>query len=799
MLKRIIPTLLLLLAVIQPALAVNRTYYVSKLGSDSKDGRSWQNAWSTIDKVNSTITAGDTVRFGTGIWYNSQIRPPQGGDIYHQTVYACSTFSAASKHDPKIYGGEIVTGWAQYSGNIYGKQWTADGGYEYGCGTLVQDEVPMQMIDPGYTSLSAGRYYYSDGWIYVWCFNNANPNDHEMIASGKPPVYFAAYNPDIAYVKIWGLDLRYGQQATVYFNARTNHISIEHCNIGSAGHTAANAAGVFASADDNGKQMGNPNTFGHYNTVRACDIGNLRSLLTSWCTIGTGDGIILYSENYFTIDSCYFYAPIGTGINFKNQAGAASSTGRVAKFNTIIGTARQGIDIWKHPYKDSIYGNIIVNSNTHGIFIHTSNNPWDGDIVVFNNTVYNSGDRGIEIWDDGGIGHCGDGVEIRYNVFHTAFVGVAFSYWGSNTCQNACVIDDNMYYNISHGNQCSGGSSWSAWQGCGFDLGGSYGVNPGFDDIASGDFTRPGAVQEMSRGDYGDRYWTVWGAVQPVSDCSLPSTPALVSPSNGGTDVGWPVVFDWSDVPGNIRYQIQVDTDANFVGPVIDFQPSQSTYSTSGLYPETLHYWRVRVLNDCGWGSWTSARTFTTSGLIVDAEEDLAFATECEGDYHTSQPTLVVRNASLDEGNIYNFEVAMDSLFANIAAASSTVVQQPGKTTAWKVDKRLDAGTDYYWRASVNLDEYSDACKFRVNPMTHMYPDPFRLNDVQHVTFTEIPDGYALLVVTTTGERVRRWEHTDGGDIIWDGTNERGESVAPGVYLWYVEELDIRGKFTVIR
>ena len=799
MMKRIILTLLFLLAVAQPTLAVNRTYYVSKSGSDTRDGQSWQNAWSTIDKVNSAIVAGDTVRFGTGTWYNSQIRPPQGGDLYHQTVYACSTFDADSKLDPRIFGGEIVTGWTQYSGSIFRKQWTDDGGYEYGCGTLAQDEVPLQLIDPGYTSLSAGRYYYSNGWIYVWCLNNANPNDREMIASGKPPVFMGSCNPDIAYVRFWGFDLRYGQQATVFFNARTNHVSIEHCNIGSAGHTSANACGVFASANECGKVATDSSTFGRYNILRSCTVGNIKTLLTSWSRLGTGDGIILYSEKYFTVDSNYFYYPIATGINFKGKGIGTVMEGHVARFNTIVDAGKTGIDIWVHPYRDSVYGNVIVNSATHGIFVHSSSLPWPGDIVIFNNTIYNSGDRGIEIWEDAPIGHCGDGIEIRYNVIHTAYEGVAFSYWTSDACQDACVIDNNMYYNISRGNECSGGTSWSAWQGCGFDLDGSYGVNPGFNDAVSGNFTRPGASQEMSRGDYGDRYWTVWGAVQPSVDCDLPDTPMLVSPSNGGADVGWPVFFDWSDVSGNTRYQIQVDPDANFVGSVVDFQPSQSTYSTSGLYPETLHYWRTRVLNDCGWGTWSSVRSFTTSGLIVDAEEKLAFATECEGDYHTSQPTLVVQNASLDEDNVYNFEVAMDSLFANIAAASSTVVQQQGETTAWKVTERLDAGTDYYWRASVNLDKYSDACKFRVYPMTHVYPDPFRLNEVQHVTFTEVPEGYALLVVTTTGERVRRWEKTDGRDIIWDGTNERGESVAPGVYLWYIEELDIKGKFTIIR
>lgn len=794
---RIVLTLLALIILAQPCWGINRTYYVKTNGSDSKDGRSWANAWKTIDKVNNTIVAGDTVRFGSGIWYNSQIRPPQGGNATHVTVYACSTFDARSKHDPKIFGGEKLTTWSPYSGSIYRKYWSGSGCYESGCGALAQNEEPLQLIDPGYTSLSEGRYYFSGNYIYVWCYGSADPNTQQMIASCKPPVYMNSHNPDIAYVRFWGLDLRYGQQGTVYFNARTNHVSVEHCKIGSAGHTSANGAGVFASANDGGKVATDSSTFGHYNMVRACEIGNLRTVLCSWSRLGTSDGIVLYSEKYFTMDSNYFYPPIATGINIKGKGVGTTMEGHVAKFNTFYNTERQAIDVWVHPYRDSLYGNVIINPGTHGIFIHTSSLPWAGDIVVFNNTIYNAPDRGIEIWEDNPIGHCGEGIEIKYNVIHSAFEGVAFSYWNSPTCQNACDINYNMYYNIDRGNECSSGISWSAWRSCGFDLNGTYGTNPGFADAGSSDFSRPGASSEMARTDYGDRYWTVWGAIQPNVDCDEPGTPALVSPANGAWDVGWPVVFDWSDVGGALNYQIQI-TISDFLNPHLDVQPSQSGYSTSSLYPETSYLWRVRAKNICGWGSWSSVRSFTTSGISVKAE---GFSTECEGSYPTSHPTLVVNNASRDADNSYSFEVAADSLFTEIVAATSAIVQKDGETTSWKVDEQLDSGRDYYWRASANLGDHTEPCVFRVYPTPHMYPSPFNPFETPNAVFTEVPEGATLVIVTVEEppRRVRAWENTTGEDIIWDGTNDQGEMVASGVYMWYVEETDIQGKFAVIR
>ncbi len=719
MIRKTIFSLLAVIAAAGPALC-GSVYYVTKSGNDSRNGLSWSTAWATIEKLNSVMNAGDTVYFGTGIWYNSQIRPPGGGNLHAQTLYACSTMTFESQYDPRIYGGEPVRTWSHYAGNVWAARFVGAGCYEDGCGSLGQDETPLQLTSNAPSTLSEGEYWYSKSRdsIYVWCFNGDNPNDCEMVASCKPALYFDTYNPDIAYVKFWGLDFRWGQQGTVYIRGRTNNNSIEHCHISRAGHTSANGSCVFIGATDNGKVATDSSTFGHYNAIKSCLIGNALTIDTSW-SIGISDGIVIYSEKYFTIDSCYFYAPIGTAINIKGKGSGTTLEGNKARFNTIVEPSRNGIEVWVHPYRDSIYGNVIVNAGIHSINLPVSTLPYRGETVVLNNTVFNpshnGGDCGVQIWvSNSEDGDCGQGHEIKYNVFYSVDRGVNFSFFPNSDCQDSCLIDSNMYYDISVGNECESGTSWNAWQSCGFDHGGLYGVNPGFLDPQNGDFSRPSASQEMSRGDYGDRYWTVWGAVQPNIGCTLPNPPALASPSDGAVDVGWPVYLDWNDASDKIRYQIQIHTDPSFIGPVIDFQPSQSSYSTSSLYPETLHYWRVRVLSECGWGGWSPTRHFETSGLGTGAEEDTGY----------------------------------------VAAED-------------------------------------------VEP--HMYPNPYRLNEEPHAVFTGAPPGSALLIVTSTGERIRRWGDASGGDIIWDGTNEHGDKVASGVYLWYLEGTDRSGKFTVIR
>lgn len=1095
MIRTAIVSIVLLLTVISPILGGN-VYYVSQSGNDYNNGMSWSQAWKSVQKVNNTIVAGDTVFFGTGRWLNSQIRPPQGGDVNHQTLYACSTFTVDTKYRAKIYGGEIVSGWSYTGGGIWRLSWTGDDCYEYGCGSLVQDEEPLQLIDPNYTSLTSGRYYYSNGYIYVRCFNDADPNDHEMIASCKPPVYFYKYNPDIAYVKIWGLDLRYGQQGTVYFNARTNHISIEHCNIGSSGHTSANAAGVFASANDGGKSAPDTSTFGHYNTIRACNIGNIRSLLCSWARLGTGDGLIIYSEKYFTVDSCFIYGPVGTGVNFKGFGNGSHMPFNVARFNTIVDAGRHGIDIWVHPYKDSIYGNSIIEPASHGIFIHSSSEPWLGDIVIYNNSIFDPGDHGIEIWEDTDIGHCGDGLEIKYNVIHSPYAGITFSYWSNNSCQNACVIDSNMYYNVAHGWSSSCGNTWSAWQSCGFDVHGMNGTDPDFADPYNYDLSRPGAPVQMSRADYGERLWKVWGAVQPAGGCDPPSMPIYLSPPNGASDVSQPIPFNWENVSTATKYQLQVDNASNFGSPEVNLQTTPSQYNVSGLLGGSTYYWRVRAYNDCGgwgawsttrylttsgscdppglvtlqtpsygatgvgiptyfnwstatgatkyriqvdnsssfsspeidaqpsasdytvysglsedvtyywrvagynacgWGDWSSTSYFTTSGgctppgqvtllspssgstnvqspvtfdwnatfgttkyriqvdnsstfatpevdvqptaseytvsggfvegvtyywrvagynpcgwgswssvwnfvsgggggpgddvtpptisevragdttattaraywhtnepanskviyysgmfgtdstdldpamlpshnvlitglfpntiytyqvvsadaagntsqspfysfktagIILDAEDEGMFSAVGRSLYKSSQPTFVVTNAGENDLNKYYFEVATDSLFVNMVATSYGVDQQDGEHTEWKSNRVLQPDQKYFWRASLNHDSYSKTTEFEVAPKPHVYPNPFEIDKAPQVVFTDVPPGSTLILTTVAGETVKRWANTTGDDIVWDGITDYGNKVAPGVYLWFVEDSDVSGKLMVTK
>lgn len=103
--------LAILLVVTITGSASATTYYISKNGSGG-DGRSWPTAWTTIDDVNTGVSSGDTVFFGTGTWTGTQLRCV-AGTYSDRTVYACSSFADTNYdgeyHFAKIWGASSLS------------------------------------------------------------------------------------------------------------------------------------------------------------------------------------------------------------------------------------------------------------------------------------------------------------------------------------------------------------------------------------------------------------------------------------------------------------------------------------------------------------------------------------------------------------------------------------------------------------------------------------------------------------------------------------------------------------------
>jgi len=91
-------------------------YYVSNSGDDSNSGTATDQAWKTINKVNSAnFNPEDSILFKRGDKFDGTLKVNNSGASGSPIIYGA--YGAGSK--PKIYGSEEISGWTAHSGNIY--------------------------------------------------------------------------------------------------------------------------------------------------------------------------------------------------------------------------------------------------------------------------------------------------------------------------------------------------------------------------------------------------------------------------------------------------------------------------------------------------------------------------------------------------------------------------------------------------------------------------------------------------------------------------------------------------------
>jgi len=92
-------------------------YYVDASGgNDTNDGKSSATAWRTIAKVNaSRFSPGDQILFNRGGVWREQLTVPSSGSAGNPITFAVYGTGA----NPLIDGGNAVTSWSNYSGNVW--------------------------------------------------------------------------------------------------------------------------------------------------------------------------------------------------------------------------------------------------------------------------------------------------------------------------------------------------------------------------------------------------------------------------------------------------------------------------------------------------------------------------------------------------------------------------------------------------------------------------------------------------------------------------------------------------------
>lgn len=86
----------------------------------------------------------------------------------------------------------------------------------------------------------------------------------------------------------------------------------------------------------------------------------------------------------------------------------------------------------------------------------------------------------------------------------------------------------------------------------------------------------------------------------------------LISPANGDTNIlASNATFNWSVDSNALAYEIDIALDASFTNIIEASTETGTNYTATNLTSNTMYFWRVRALNNCGIGSYSEAN-FTT-------------------------------------------------------------------------------------------------------------------------------------------------------------------------------------------
>jgi hypothetical protein len=258
-----------------------------------------------------------------------------------------------------------------------------------------------------------------------------------------------------------------------------------------------------------------------------------------------------------------------------------------------------------------------------------------------------------------------------------------------------------------------------------------------------------------------------------------------------------------------IRYSTSAITNGNFNSATLVMNPpvplvagSSQSLLMRNLVPGQRYYVALKTLDD---KSNTSGLSNVAQGsakliIVTDNNDKIAdlVSPPPNAVVPSAHPMLVVRAINPGQTDNYVFEVASDSSFVGLIA-SAVVSDSDDSLVTWRVSTSLSENQSYYWRAHAEGFGYSATGSFDVSPRAHPFPNPYYPSTALAATFTDLPAGSELVLVSVSGEPIRRWSALTGADVNWDGTNEAGNAVSSGTYLWYVSNGEMSGKLIVIR
>jgi len=301
-----------------------------------------------------------------------------------------------------------------------------------------------------------------------------------------------------------------------------------------------------------------------------------------------------------------------------------------------------------------------------------------------------------------------------------------------------------------------------------------------------------------------------------VCSASSASTVMLSWTAPGDNSGGTVVQYD-------IRYAPVPITEENWYSAALaDSIPppkepgSLETLVVTGLTPSTEYYFAIKTADDTyNWSPVSSVVTRRTHSSDVSTPPtsvtDLEVVRSTPAEVVLSWTAPAIGTGGRASGYLlqYSHDSITTAILSGTVRFDGTPQPKPAGEKEQIVVTGLDRSTsyrfvlrsrnaDFVWSGMSNIAGGTTVQSLSTGE-THPYPNPFRPAETPFVTFVSIPIHASLLILTASGNVVRQWIDDSGEDIIWDGTNQSGNAVASGVYLWFVEGTNASGKLVVIR
>lgn len=185
---------------------------------------------------------------------------------------------------------------------------------------------------------------------------------------------------------------------------------------------------------------------------------------------------------------------------------------------------------------------------------------------------------------------------------------------------------------------------------------------------------------------------SAWSSVWRFNTAqAVPSTPILLSPTNGATNQSTSLLFSWNAAANADHYWLQISTSSSFSTIVIgDSTITSTSHQVNYLSNGTQYYWRVKAMNSSGESGWSTVWDFTTaSAQSPPATPSLLSPSNGA----TNQPTNPTLSWSAVTGaDHYSIQVATDSRFSNMVYTNYTLINTSVQLTG------LAYETTYYWQ-----------------------------------------------------------------------------------------------------